>query len=611
MSGLFATFNIVKRGMSAQQTALQVVSHNVANANTEGYSVQRADLKTTEPFGMPSLNSAGSIGQLGTGVQVASITRARDIYLDGQIRKEQSTVSNYQSREEFLSEIETIFMEPSDTGLSTNLSKYWDSWNQLAMSPESSTARTLVVENGDDLAGSIRNTYEKLSDMEINATDNVKNQVLETNSILQQISDLNKQIKSVVITGMQPNDLLDRRDVLLNQLSERFSFDTKQTDFQGIEIIPKTDGVIPGNILTDGSVNYNLSFIAGYSVTEATPGDYELNLKLYADGDLNKPVDVSLNLNDPDPAKQSLIESIANVVKDGSGNIINVSDLKSHSVFSTNYDGTATPPTLTLVQGAQFKDGSLNGYEAIKTDIEDYKSRLNKLARALAVTVNTIHSNNSVDSIAGDAATKISATSSMNFFVVNSENEEYLKGASGTVNKISLLESDNEPAKDIQINKRFLDDVSALDTGKDESANGNGERAILIGSLRNLRIDIQGITRDSFLSDNFGINTAVTPGSQDLTQVTTKTKDGGFTIDSYFKDAISKLGVDSQQAQRMVTNQGALLSQLETRRESVSGVSLDEEMTNMLQFQRSYEANAKMISVIDQLLDVVVNGLIK
>ena len=86
MSGLFSTFNIVKRGMMAQQTALHIVSHNVANADTEGYSVQRANLKTSEPFGMPSLSSAGSVGQLGTGVLVNSITRARDIFLDGQIR---------------------------------------------------------------------------------------------------------------------------------------------------------------------------------------------------------------------------------------------------------------------------------------------------------------------------------------------------------------------------------------------------------------------------------------------------------------------------------------------------------------------------------------------
>lgn len=592
MSGLFSTFNIVKRGMMAHQTALHVISHNVANADTDGYSVQRANFKVSDPFGMPSLSSAGSVGQLGTGVLISSITRSRDIFLDGQIRKETSTVNNYSSREQFLSQIETIFMEPSDTGLSTNLSKFWDAWNQFAMNPESSTARTLVVENGDDLATSIRHNYEQLSNMEVNAGDIIKNQIFETNNILQQIGDLNNQIKSVVITGMQPNDLLDRRDVLINKLSERFSFDTVETDFQGIQIIPKTEDKSLGSIVDDAAVNHTLSYVSGWEIDGNT-----IKLTIDVNGDSDNQKTVSLDFD----KDQALIESIANVEKD-SGKIINITGLKTHAIFS-QYDKSAAPPTLSLIKGAQFTDGSLHGNETIKTDIEDYKSRLNKLARALAVAVNTIHSNNSVD---GD----IEAGSSMNFFVTPKENEIFLNDPTGTVKLISALESDNEPAKYIQVNKRFVKDVSALDAGKDASGDGNGERATLIGSLRNIRVNIQGITRDSFLKDNFTID-SVTPGSPDLTKETIKSKDSGFTIDSYFKDAISKLGVDSEQAQRMVKNQGALLEQLETRRESTSGVNLDEEMSNMIQFQRSYEANAKMISVIDQLLDVVVNGLIK
>lgn len=572
MSGLFSTFNIVKRGMMAHQTALHVVSHNVANADTEGYSVQRANLKTSEPFGMPSLSNAGTVGQLGTGVLVDSITRARDIFLDGQIRKELSTVNNYDAREQFLSEIETIFMEPSDTGLSTNLSKFWDSWNQLAMNPESSTARTLVVENGDDLAAAIRHNYEQLCDLEKNAGDIIKNQIFETNNILEQIGDLNEQIKSVVVAGLQPNDLLDRRDLLLNQLSERFSFDTNQTNFQGIEIIPKVDG-FSDSIVVDKNVKYNLDYIAG---AEISADHATLKLKLYKMGDSDNVEEVTIT----DP---SLINEIINVDA-ASTSGYGTSGLKIHSLITTN---NGTPPTVVNAP-AKFKDGSLNGYEAINADVEDYKSRLNKLARALFVTVNTLHSNSTDPN--GD----------MNFFVSNDSTKLLSNIENGT---------EKEAAKYIQVNSKFVLDVSALDAGKDASGDGNGERARLIGSLRNLRIDVLDIGRAKFLQDNFNISPA--DPIPDLTQVTAKTKDSGFTIDSYFKDAISKLGVDSQQAQKMVKNQGALLAQLETRRESISGVSLDEEMTNMIQFQRSYEANAKMISVIDQLLDVVVNGLVR
>lgn len=609
MSGLFSTFNIVKRGMMANQTSLHVISHNIANADTNGYSVQRAEYKTSEPFGMPSLSSAGTVGQLGTGVLVGRISRARDIFLDGQIRKELSTINNYHAREQFLSEIETIFMEPSDNGLATNLSKFWDGWNQLSQTPESSTARTLVVETADDLATSIRHNYEQLENMEKNAGDIIKNQVFEVNSILKQIAELNEQIKTVVITKMEPNDLLDRRDLLLNQLSERFSYDTVEGDYYGIEIKPKANGYTETDgsaksIVKDKTVNNTLSYIAGYKLGGSDPLNPDiLNLTVYADGDSDKQYNISINFKDP--ANKDLVESIASVVKDGSGNITGITGLKTHAVFS-NYDGT-TPPALTV--GAQFKDGSIYGNEVIKTEIDNYKSRLNRLATALSVTVNTIHSNNS------NSGT-ISAKDSMNIFVTEGENEEYKKVPSGSVSIISALESDPEAAKNIRINQKFKDNVSLLDAGKtkdatgtDPSGQGNGERAKLIGGLRNLRLDIQGIDRDKFLNENFGITIPISSDNPDLTQVEAKTKESGFTMDSYFKDAISKLGVDSEQAGKIVVNQSALLSQLETRRESISGVSLEEETTNMLQFQRSFEANSKMISVIDELLDVVVNGL--
>lgn len=594
MSGLFATFNIVKRGMMAHQTALHVVGHNVANADTEGYSVQRANLKTSEPFGMPSLSSAGAVGQLGTGVLVSSITRARDVFLDGQIRKELSTINNFGSREQFLSEIEAIFMEPSDTGLSTNLSRFWDAWNQLSTNPESSTARTLVVENADDLATSIRHNYEQLSDLEINAGDIIKNEIFETNSILTQIADLNEQIKSVVITGMQPNDLLDRRDLLLNQLSERFSFDVNETDFQGIEIVPKGNGFV-GSIVSDASINTNISYISGIS---ADLSGGTVDITVYENGDSNLKQIIQFDLG----TELNEIKKYANIVYESDGTTIKGVTLKGHTVFST-YDASNN---FIITNPAEFKNGSLYGNETIKADILDYKARLNKLAKALAVAVNTIHSNNSTN-------LTINAANSMNIFISNNENESYKNGTD--VQSISEIEDMDEAAKYIQVNKKFIDNVSLLNAGKYDSGDGNGERALLIGRLRNIRVDIHDMSRESFLYNNFNIDITTDPVDNslvnDLSQRTIKSKDDGFTIDSYFKDAISKLGVDSQQAKRMITNQTALLNQLETRRESISGVSLDEEMTNMIQFQRSYEANAKMISVIDQLLDVVVNGLIR
>jgi flagellar hook-associated protein 1 FlgK len=109
VSGIFSTFNIATRGMAAQQKAIDVTSHNIANANTEGYSRQRAVMETTTPFGMPSLNNAAEPGQLGTGAVVSAVERFRDAFLDYQTRVETSTKGQYDTKQTILGEVESIF----------------------------------------------------------------------------------------------------------------------------------------------------------------------------------------------------------------------------------------------------------------------------------------------------------------------------------------------------------------------------------------------------------------------------------------------------------------------------------------------------------------------
>lgn len=606
MSGLFNTFNIVKRGMFAQQTSLNVVSHNVANANTEGYSVQRANLQTTKPFGMPSLTTAAEPGQIGTGVEVASITRTRDEFLDYYVRKETSTLKRFESREYFLSEIEAVFTEPSDTGLATLLTRFWDAWQGLSTNPESSTARTLVVSNAEALVNGINQNYTQLEDREVGIADLIQQQIFEVSNILTQIADLNEQIKAVVVGGKIPNDLLDRRDLLLDKLSERFEFDIKKTDYMGIKIIPKTgNGKIDENnpILTDSKINKGLAFVNDVIMNidgkEIKKKDFpiiiekdklsSITLNVNINGDINKPYEVEVSGID-EIKKYLNIEEI----KDSAGNVVSykINSIMPHVVL---YDMQEFSQGNLKIESIDFYNGNFKGLDSLYNEINDYKTQLNNLARALAISVNTIHSNSSDPS------------KGMNFFNI-------------------AAETDIKAAKIISINSKIKEDVSLINAGKvidkndSNYAAGNGERALIIGQLRNIRMEILKITsREEFLKNvytdsNDNPLTSVDPNGPNLAdRMETKisSNNSGTTIDNYFKATISQLGVSNQEAKRMVKNQEALVDQLIVRRESISGVSIDEEMTNMLQFQRAYEANAKMISVIDQLLDVVVNGLIR
>ena len=157
MSGLFSTFNIAKRGMNVQQRSIDVTSHNISNANTPGYSRQRTKIETTRPMGM-----TGDVGQLGTGAQVAAIERVRDGFLDYQVRGETSSLGKYDARSKLLQEVETIFNEPSETGISSLMGKFFDSFQELSKQPSSSNGRTVVAQQSAALADALNHTYTQL-----------------------------------------------------------------------------------------------------------------------------------------------------------------------------------------------------------------------------------------------------------------------------------------------------------------------------------------------------------------------------------------------------------------------------------------------------------------
>ena len=189
MSGLFATLNTSKTGMFAQQQYINVTSHNISNANTEGFSRQHLVLQTGRPQTI-----AGGVGQIGTGVTVSSIERTRNQFLDYQIRKESSLLGNYGVRQDYLSEIEGIFNEPSDTGISELMSQFFDAWQTLSKNPEKSDARTVVAQKAKALADELNHTYKKLNDTKDNAAKEIQSNLFEINTIIDQLNSINKEI---------------------------------------------------------------------------------------------------------------------------------------------------------------------------------------------------------------------------------------------------------------------------------------------------------------------------------------------------------------------------------------------------------------------------------
>jgi flagellar hook-associated protein 1 len=210
-------------GLLAEQQALDVTGNNIANANTEGYSRERADLQNLPPLTIPATSPlTGRGAQIGTGVSVATITRIRNAYIDAQYRTQNSALSATTTQTEELQQAQNAFNEPSSTGLASQLSAFWGAWNSLANSPTSEAAKQGVLAAGEQLASSFNQLSAQLSTVSSQATQQYN--VLtgpggEVESTAHQIAQLNGQIKLSEEAGQQPNEMLDRRDLLLDKLS--------------------------------------------------------------------------------------------------------------------------------------------------------------------------------------------------------------------------------------------------------------------------------------------------------------------------------------------------------------------------------------------------------
>lgn len=425
MSGLLSTLNTAKSGMNVSQVAIQTTSHNISNINTPGYSRQRVNQSASSPYSMPGKNSNFGAGQIGTGAQIDDVTRIRNSFYDYQYRSESHQYGNTSVKYEYFKNIEGIFNEPSDTAISSSLNSFFNSWSELSKDPQSSGVKSVVIENGKYLSNSINSAFKRLESLEEGLDKQSEYIMDEVNSMLSQLDKLEKNIKIIQGSGKSPNDFLDKRDQLLD----------------------------------------NLSF--------------------------------KLNINDKD-VKATLKKA---------------------------YDANGKVTLDDLTKSGVKISGELEGTLSMKEEINKYKDGLKQLANTITSNVN-------------DAA-----------------GQEIFKAKDGEL---------------ISINPEMLQEP--------EKINVTADIALKVYELKSEKVNING-------------------------------KD--MTINTFYNSMIQNLGQSSAAVIRDESNQSKLLENIDSSRSSVSGVSLDEEMISLVQLQHTYSANAKVMSTIDSLLDVVVNGLVR
>ncbi len=467
MGSTFFGLNIAVKGLQAQQKALDVTSHNIANANTQGYTRQDVVMETTLPVKMYE-------GYVGTGVDIAEIRRIRDEFLDVQMRTENKSLGEWEVKADILGKLEVIINEPSESGLRTVLDEYWESWQQLSKDPESMAVRATVMQRGLALTDAFNHIETQFDDLQVDLNRGIAVKVEEINSIARQLKDLNYQIMRAEADGSTANDLRDKRDLLVEQLSKTVDIQVVEDQF--------------------GSINVT---IGGKSLVNRT----NIGEIRFTDDQF-----------DPTAAKLEWIEPLTGVVQ-GDVNL---------------------------------KSGELKGYLDLRdTVVVGLKDKISELAATIAEEVNVVHA----------AGMDLSGGAGVDFFVTDGSGLPFTAG-------------------NIRVNQDIIDDVTLITAGL--SANqGDGSNALAIAQLKNKLV----------------LNTDTA------------------TFDDYYRLMVAQLGVDSLEAERVRDNQSLLTNQIENKREAISGVSLDEEMANMIKYQHAYTAAARMINVMDEMLDLLVNRL--
>ncbi|AQT85091.1 flagellar hook-associated protein 1 [Paenibacillus larvae subsp. larvae] len=513
MRPTFFGIETAKRSLFANQAVLNTIGHNIANLNTAGYSRQRVNLIASMAIEYPGIGHSAIPGQAGTGVDMGSVMRIRDRFLDRQFRDENKNLGNWEMQANTLSRLEGIMKEPSETGLRKVLENFWKSWSDLTKDPENITGKKLVRENAIALTDAMNQISKQLNDVTNGLNSSIDIKVDEANSALKQIAELNEQIARVEIMGDQANDLRDQRDLLVDELSKKMNITVKEGP--------------DGYSISMGGVN----LVSGKTTNPITKDSIEGSLK---SGDLTSGEFVGLITSRDkyvnDYKKQ--LDDIANTIANG--------DI-----------------TITIPKGSVLPEGTvLNGVT--------YTGDNRTLTEDLTVTVKGL---NGLHQLGYTNGNPLEAGGP--FFTTKDGSD--------------VITADN-----ICLNPDIVNDPNKIATSMRTEGSGANEKPIM--GNNSLATLISGLKDTKFTFS--GAGSGVTSG----------------TISDFYGSMVGQMGIQSKEAIRQYENEILLVGQADARRMSVSAVSEQEELSEMIKFQHSYGAAARFMTTYDQLLEKLING---
>ncbi|MCB9496522.1 MAG: flagellar hook-associated protein FlgK [Fibrobacteria bacterium] len=558
---LMEALNIGSRGLAASQTALNIVGQNVTNANTEGYTRKRLDLQA-------AVRADGDFGQMGFGVEMVDIRAMRDQLLDKQIQEVKSDVGEAEVRDATLMKLQDIFSEPGDTSISAALDGFWNAWQDLANNPSNLTARQAVLDTASTLSGRFVSMGEQLTALRIDKNDEIATRVGEANQLLDEIDKINRTIAAAELGDLRTraNDSRDARELKLKELSKLLDVSYTE-DNQGRYII--TTG---GSLLLSGEGVFPIKLDRDTVALPDGTQYAQVSLRL---GSTNKPFEPKGG------ALYGLVETRDEIVPRYQGKL----DALALSLVQAVNAAHETGYDLQGRTGTSFFDPRITG----ASDMRLFAAVLDTPeAVAAGIGGTTTSPGAPIPSVVPPVGTDLD---------LSAVDPNYRNLLEGSV----IVRTVGPPAM-----------LLAEGAGKDYVVDSQNGRI----QFTNAALAVPGAA----ITVDFRYNTAGSNGKGDganalqIAQMRQKLLANPdrlgeltATLGDSWASTVGDLGAESRRATEGVSTLKQLESTLVEQAQSLSGVSIDEELADMVRFQHSYQASARFLSTVSELLQSLIN----
>jgi flagellar hook-associated protein 1 FlgK len=547
ISGLF---NSGLSALTASQTALSVTSNNIANVNTQGYTRQDVVLDISNP--VPT-----SAGFIGTGVTVSGITRSYDQFIQTQLLGQQQNQGRSTAMDQTWGQIEQVMNEAQGTGLSTSLTDYFNAWQDVASNPTSQSARIVLLQKANMLVTTAQSMENSITATVDNTNTSITDAARQVNGLATDIAKLNEQIiQQEAGSTHSANDLRDQRQQKLNDLAKLVDFAVYEDNRGSVTVTVGMRNLVSG--------------IRSNTLTSVTNTDGNQDLVL--DG---------INITGSIQKGQigGLIDSLNNVQSS------TLTDLRKLVASITQ----------------QINDLHTQGFDLNGNAGGDFFNPLQ-----LATTTNS-------------AGASIAATITNPALLTL---DEYKITFDPTGTNYTVLNKQTGLPLVPPVTGAYVSGATISLPGMDVVITDNGAFTVSSGDSFTVSPLTNAISNFGVaVTDPLTIAAAQTTGGPGIPipgdngmafQIaalsdTAQTNLSNTTFSTYYNGIVSSVGSMKQNANDSLTFDNNLLSSLSSKRDSASGVSLDEEAANLIRFQRAYEAAARMISVADQLMQTLLN----